>query len=141
MQKIRKYSGWQNHVSRTAVVASDTLDHDLDACHIFIYETSRVSSIKNKKTNHTTFRARNWSKQWYERFNKSIISLLILCNISIPFRWLGGEKARETDLGGNVFRFFFLSAELSFNSSITKNAPKYFGANLELPSTLPYIIL
>lgn len=54
MQKIRKYSGWQNHVSRTAVVASDTLDHDLDACHIFIYETSRVSSIKNKKTNHTT---------------------------------------------------------------------------------------
>ena len=74
MKKKRKYIGWQNHVSRTAVIASNALDHDPDANHIFIYEISRVRSIKNKKTNHTTFRTRNWSKQWYERFNKSIIS-------------------------------------------------------------------
>lgn len=59
MKKKRKYSGWQNHMSRTAVIASNALDHDPDANHIFIYEISRVRSIKNKKTNHTTFRTRN----------------------------------------------------------------------------------
>ena len=48
MKKKRKYSGWQNHVSRTAVIASNALDHDPDANHIFIDEISWIKVILDK---------------------------------------------------------------------------------------------
>ncbi|MBV3416567.1 hypothetical protein KSW27_04560, partial [Holdemanella biformis] len=52
-----------------------------------------------------------------------------------------GEKRGKQILAEMYFAFSFCQLNYPFNSSITKNAPKYFGANFKLPSTLPYVIL